>query len=87
MDNAPTIVRLIRFPETLRLSRKGHQFIGPLRRSGPVVLSERHEQVDVTFRITVPGVSFLTGGQNISVTEAFNEGEQRDVLLPWQLVV
>lgn len=87
MDKAPTVVRLIRFPETLRLVRKGNQFIGPLRRSGPIVLSEHHEQIDVTFRITAPGVSFLTGGQSISVTEAFNEGEQRDVLLPWQLVV
>ena len=87
MNNAPTIVRLIRFPSSLRLVRKGKQFIGPLRRSGPVVLSEQHEPIDVTFRVSLPGVSFLTGGTTITVTEAFNEGEQRDVLLPWQLVV
>lgn len=86
MNNAPTIVRLIRFPESLRLARKGREFIGPLRRSGPVVLSDRHDPIDVTFRVTAPGFSFLTGGDTITVTEAFNDGEQRDVLVPWQLV-
>jgi len=86
MSNAPAIVRLLRFPESLRLSRKGGQFEGPLQRSGPLVLSERQDAIDVTFRITAPGFSFLTGGTSIAVTEAFNEGEQRDVLVPWQLV-
>ena len=87
MNNPPTIVKLLRFPESLRLTRKGRQFIGALHRSGPIVLSERHDAVDVTLRVTMPGFSFLTGGDSITVTEAFNEGEQRDVLVPWQLVV
>jgi hypothetical protein len=87
MSNAPTIVRLIRFPASLRLTRKGKQFIGPQRRSGPVILSERHDPIDCTFRITVPGVTFTTGGTTITHTEAFNEGEQRDLLLPWGLIV
>jgi len=86
MNNAPTIVRFIRFPASLRLTRKGKQFIGPLKRSGPVILSERHDPIDVTFRITVPGITFATGGQTVTHTEAFAEGEQRDFMLPWQLV-
>jgi len=86
MNNAPTIVRLIRFPASLRLTRKGKQFIGPLRRSGAVILSERHDPIDMTFRITVPGITFATGGTTVTHTEAFGEGEQRDFLLPWQLV-
>ena len=87
MNNAPTIVRLIRFPATLRLTRKGKQFIGPQRRSGPVILSERHDPIDCTFRVTAPGVTFTTGGTTITHTEAFGEGEQRDLLLPWGLIV
>jgi hypothetical protein len=87
MNNAPTIVRLLHFPESIRLGRKGDQFVGPLRRSGLLVLSEREGPIDVTFRLPLPGFSFLTGGTAFTVTEVFNEGEQRDVLAPWQLVV
>lgn len=84
--NAPTIVRLIRFPKTLTLDKKGNQYIGPLRRSGPVILSERHDPVECTFRLNDPGLSFATGGNTVQGVEAFNEGEQRDLLLPWALV-
>lgn len=80
MNHVPTIVRLIRFPATLRLVRKGKQFVGPQLRSGPVLLSERHDPIDCTFRVTTPGVTFATGGTTVTGTEAFNEGEQRDLL-------
>lgn len=86
MINAPTIVRLLRFPTSIRLEKKGNQYFGPLRRSGPVVLSERHDPVECTFRLTDPGLSFATGGKTVHGVEAFNEGEQRDLLLPWALV-
>jgi hypothetical protein len=86
MINAPTIVRLVRFPKTYALAKKGKQFVGPLRRSGPVILSERHDPIECTFRLTEPGLSFTTGGTTVMGTEAFNEGEMRDFLLPWALV-
>lgn len=86
MINAPTVVRLIRFPKTLRLEKKGNQFFGPLKRSGPLILSERHAAVECTFRLTDPGLSFATGGNTVTGVEAFGEGEQRDLLLPWALV-
>jgi hypothetical protein len=87
MINAPTMVRLLRFPTTLRLTRSGKIFRSPLRRSGPVVLSERQAAVIVTLRVTMPGVTFATGSNEATVQEAFSEGEQRDVLLPWALEV
>jgi hypothetical protein len=87
MNTAPTIVRLIRFPASLRLTKKGKTFVSSQQRSGPLLLSERHEAVEVTLRIPVPGITFATGGQTVTRTEAFNQGEQRDVLLPWALVV
>lgn len=86
MINAPTIVRLIRFPKTYRLEKKGNKFFGPHKRSGPVILSDHHEAVECTFRLTDPGLSFATGGNTVMGVEAFNEGEQRDLLLPWALV-
>src|SRR5690349_9719276 len=86
MINAPTIVRLIRFPKTYRLEKRGNQFIGPLRRSGPLVLSERHAAIECTLRVTDPGLSFSTGGNTVTGVEAFAEGEQRDLLLRWTLV-
>ena len=86
MINAPTVVRLLRFPKSLRLEKKGNQFFGPLRRSGPVILSEKHAAVECTFRLNDPGLEFATGGNTIMGVEAFNEGEQRDLLLPWALV-
>lgn len=84
--SAPTIVRLIRFPKTLHLDKKGNRYVAPLRRSGPVILSERHDPVECTFRLNDPGLSFATGGNTVHGVEAFNEGEQRDLLLPWTLV-
>lgn len=86
MMNAPTIVRLIRFPKALRLEKKGNQYLGPQRRSGPLVLSERHAAIQCTFRLTEPGFTFLTGGNTVQGVEAFSEGEQRDLLLPWAIV-
>ena len=86
MINAPTVVRLIRFPKSLRLEKKGNQFIGPRKRSGPLILSEKHAAVECTFRVSDPGLSFSTGGNTVSGVEAFAEGETRDLLLPWQLV-
>jgi hypothetical protein len=86
MINAPTIVRLIRFPKSLRLEKQGKEYRGPLRRSGPLILSERHEAVEVTFRLNEPGLSFATGGNTVTAVEAFNEGEQRDLLVTWALV-
>ena len=86
MINAPTIVRLVRFPESLRLEKKGNEFRGPLKRSGAILLSERHDPVVLTFRLNDPALAFATGGDTITRVEAFNEGEQRDLLLPWALV-
>lgn len=86
-NNLPTVVRLVRFPQTYKLARKGRQYIGPLRRSGPVVHSDRHGAIDCTFRVTAPGVTFSTGNTSITVTEAFEEGEQRDLHVPWGLMV
>ncbi len=87
MNATPTIVRLLRFPASLRLLKKGAQYLSGKKRSGALILSERHQPVEVTFRTTLPGVSFSTGGTSVTSTEAFTEGEQRDVLLPWTLVV
>lgn len=87
MNATPTIVRLLRFPTSLRLLKKGAQYLSGKKRSGALILSERHHSVEVTFRTNLPGVSFSTGGTSLTSTEAFTEGEQRDVLLPWTLVV
>ena len=87
MSIPPTVVRLLRFPKSLTLTRKGREFRGPAKRSGALVLSERHDPVDVTLRSTVPGVTFATGGTSITRMEPFAEGEQRDLLVPWSLVV
>src|SRR4028119_1132122 len=87
MNDAPTVVRLLRFPATLHLTKKGNQYFSGMKRSGPLILSGRHDAVTATLKVNTPGVTFSTGGTSISYTEAFNEGEQRDLLLPWELVV
>lgn len=87
MNNAPTIVRLLNFPDTLRLARQGDRYVGGEKRSGAVILSERNEPIEVTFRVTAAGVEFATGATTVRRVEAFSEGEQRDIMVPWQLVV
>lgn len=87
MNDAPTIVRLLRFPQTLRLTKKGKEYSSGIKRSGPLLLSAQHEPVEVTFRVNLPGVSFAGGAKTVTAAEAFGEGEQRDVLVPWELVV
>lgn len=87
MNNAPTIVRLLNFPDTLRLARQGDTYVGAEKRSGAVILSERNEPIEVTFRVTAAGVEFATGATTVRRVEAFSEGEQRDIMVPWQLVV
>src|SRR5688572_15157389 len=87
MNNAPTIVRLIRFPASLRLTRKGKQFIGPQRRSGPVILSDRHDPIGRTFRVSAPGRPGDRGATSIALRRAVGEGEQREMLVPWGLIV
>ena len=84
---APTIVRLLRFPTSLRLTRKGRVFAGPLKRSGALVVSERHATIDITLRVTDTDIEFQGGEKALTVVEAFTEGEQRDLLVPWGLVV
>jgi hypothetical protein len=37
--------------------------------------------------VTAAGVEFATGATTVRRVEAFSEGEQRDIMVPWQLVV
>lgn len=79
--NPPNIVRLLGFPEQVRLSPRGsHE-----ETSGVVVVTDRDADVEVTLRLAHSTLTFGDGETQVRVVERVEQGDQHEILLDWSL--
>lgn len=79
--NPPTIVRLLGFPEQVRLSPRGSRE----ETSGVVVVTDRDADVEVTLRLAHSTLTFGDGETQMQVVERVEQGDQHEILFDWSL--
>jgi hypothetical protein len=79
--NPPTIVRLLGFPEQIRLTPRG----SAEETSGVVIVTDRDAQVEVALRLSSPSLTFRNGATEMYTVEHVEAGTQHELLLDWSL--
>ena len=79
--NPPHIVRLVGFPDRVRLTPRGTAE----ETSGVVIVTDRDADVEVTLRLAHSTLTFGDGETQVRVVERVEQGEQHEILLDWSL--